>query len=151
MQEKKEINAFVDSWGLKEVNLPSGATLSVSIKFKDRDGNNFFFDKFLLKKDGTPNKNTIAAIRACGFRSNDFSEFVADDALIKGKQVSLTIQKFEKNDKTYWQVEFVNELGSFKKVMESSEAKQKLSSVNLASINGALNQMPATEDEEIPF
>ncbi len=147
MQEKKEINAFVDSWGLKEISFNGQNLLKVSIRFNDKDGNSFFFDKFLLKKDGTPNKNTISAIRACGFKSNDFTEFVDADALTKGKQVSLTIVK---NDKGYDDVEFVNDLGGVKRVMAVEEAKGKLSQ-SLASLNSALASSPASDDEEIPF
>lgn len=143
MQEKKVINAFVDTWGLKEVSINGEALLKASIRFLDKDGNTFFLDKFLLKKDGTPNKNTLGAIRACGFKSNDFSEFVDARALTKGKEVSLTITK---NDKGYTEVEFVNELGGARQVLESSDARGKLSK-SLASLNGALSGMPASEDE----
>ncbi len=149
MQDKKEINAFVNTWGLKEIEISGAHQLVASIRFNDKDGNSFFFEGFLMKKDGTPNKNTINAIRACGFKSNDFSEFVDAKALDKGQEVSLTI---EKNDKGFDQVKFVNSLGGFKSVMGSDEAKGKLTGFRgLAAINGALNSAPAADEEEIPF
>ena len=145
MQDKKEINAQVESWGLNEAIINDVGQLKAWIKFKDKDGNTFFFDNFLLKKDGTANKNTLLAIRACGFQSNDFSGFVQDHALSKGKEVSLTITK---NDKGYDKVEFVNTLGGSRPVMAAEDAKAKLSK-QLANLNSALAAIPA--DEEIPF
>lgn len=145
MQDKKEINAFVESWGLNEVSINSVGQLTVNIKFKDKDGNSFWFDNFVFKKDGSPNKNTILAIRACGFTSDDFSEFVNDNALTKGKEVSLTITK---NEKGYDKVEFVNTLGGKRTVMAAEDAKAKLSR-SLAKLNGALAAVPA--EEEVPF
>ena len=146
--DKKEINAFVDSWGLKEVSLNGESLLKANIKFLDKDGNAFYMDKFLLKKDGTPNKNTVSAIRACGFTSNDFRDFVEPNALTKGKEVSITITK---NDKGYVNVEFVNALGSFKGVMASEDARQKLGGAKLAVLNTALSAIPATDDDDLPF
>ena len=149
MQDKKEINAFVNTWGLKEIEINGAHQLVASIRFNDKDGNSFFFEGFLMKKDGTPNKNTINAIRACGFKSNDFSEFVSANALVKGKEVSLTI---EKNEQGFSEVKFVNSLGGFKSVMPSGEAQSKLTGFRgLAAINAALNSVPSTDEDEIPF
>jgi hypothetical protein len=149
MQDKKEINAFVNTWGLKEIEIGGVPQLVASIRFNDKDGNSFFFEGFLMKKDGTPNKNTINAIRACGFRSNDFSDFVKPNTLEKNKEVALTI---EKNAKGYDEVKFVNSLGSFKSIMSSGEAEGKLTGFRgLGAINGALNSTPAVDEEEILF
>lgn len=146
MQDKKEINAFVESWGLNEVSINGVGQLKVFIKFKDKDGNTFYYDNFLFKKDGTPNKNTILATRACGFSSNDFSEFVSEMALSKGKEVMLTITK---NDKGYDKVEFVNSLGAQRPVMASNDVRAKLSQ-GLAKLNAALSANPF-QDEDPPF
>ena len=142
MQDKKEINAIVESWGLNEVTINDVGHLKAWIKFKDIDGNHFFFDNFLIKKDGSPNKNTLLAIRACGFLSNDFSQFVETNALTKGKEVGLTITK---NDKGYDKVEFVNALGGKRPVMAAEEAKAKMSR-QLGSLNSALSMIPVDED-----
>lgn len=143
MQEKKEINAFVDGWKYKEDKE------TVLIKFLDKDGNSFYFDHFLLKKDGTPNKNTINVIRACGFKSNNLSDFTDTAALIKGKEVLITVVK---NEKGYDKIEFVNELGGSRDVVSTDHAKRALSvHPKLAALNSALNAIPFEDDDSIPF
>lgn len=149
----------IKDYGLQEVEKLDGA-VKVQIQFD----NGLWWEGFVLKQDGTPNKKTINTLFTCGFRGTDIIALLQgpDSGLLNmAKEFELTTATEIVGDKEYERVEWVNDPDSpkgnkFSKKVDS----RKLGGAALGKLLNELNQengglknhAPGFNDsEEIPF
>jgi hypothetical protein len=155
--------AKITAYGLEEVEKLNGA-VKVSIQF---DGK-YWFDGFVLKQDGTPNKKTMETLVTCGFKSTDLVELMkgfGSGVLNESKDFHITTVTETYGDKEFEKVEWVNdpENPKGKKFSEAIDRK-KLGGASISKMlsdlqkgNSLPNHAPSLRDlgiddsEEIPF
>jgi hypothetical protein len=149
----------IKDYGLVEVEKLNGA-VKVQIQFD----NNLWWEGFVLKQDGTPNKKTIGTLFTCGFRGTDLIALLQgpqSGLLNMEKEFDLTVVTETYDDKEIQKVEWVNDPENPKgKQFATKIDSRKLGGAALGKLlnemnqkNGGLkNHAPGfNESEEIPF
>lgn len=150
--------AKITAYGLEEVEKLDGA-VKVSIQF---DGK-YWFDGFVLKSDGTPNKKTMETLVTCGFKSTDLGQLmkgIGSGVLNESKDYDITIVTKTYGDKDIEKVEWVNDPDNPKgKKFSEAIDRKKLGGASISKMlndlqkgNALPNYAPSFDkDEEIPF
>lgn len=161
MSEKKltegEHSAVPISWGVQEIKMPDGMKLKAVIQFQLLESSEkITWSDFFLKKDGTENKKTNAALKACGFKG-PLHTFVEDTALDRSTPVHIQISRETTQDgKEYFKVNWVNSgIGGFD-LLDTKTAVHKLKGLGLdASFTApkakVKNFAENIDNDEIPF
>lgn len=151
--------AKITAYGLEEVEKPDGA-VKVLIQFD----NKYWFDSFVLKRDGTPNKKTLDTLVTCGFKSNDLVELLkghGSGVLNESKDYEIDLVTEQYSDKEITKVEWVNDPENPKgtKKFAQSIDRKKLGGASISKMlsdlqkeNSLPNHAPSFDDsEDIPF
>lgn len=148
----------IKDYGLQEIESLGGA-VKVQIQFD----NNLWWEGFLLKKDGTPNKKTIKTLFTCGFRGTDLTILAKGPdgkSLNMGKEFELSTVTELYNDKEYEKVDWINDPDEQTSKFSKSVDSKKLGGAALGKLlnemnkesGGLKNHAPNFDDsEEIPF
>jgi hypothetical protein len=151
----------IKNYGLMEVESLDGA-VKVQIQFD----NGLWWEGFLNKKDGTPNKATLKTLFTCGFRGTDILDLIkgpGSGVLNESKKFDLTTETEIFNDKTIEKVKWVNdpEASRFAKAVDRKKVGGAALAKALQELNRDFSDTPTNNlknhaptfqsDEEIPF
>lgn len=148
--------------------------IDLKFEFEDSNGKSeaMSFQSFLFTREGLPNKKTINTLKTVGFIGTDPNDLNSgvSGVVDNTKKYTVTVAK---NDKGYWNIDWVNDLGSSAPgVVSKTEAASSLKGVDMSAFAAALGgdkkakrpdakppvknhapkaKEPVQDDDEIPF